>query len=86
MTWREALCVALAVATLGACGKYGPPRRMGQPPPQQQSVQPSPIPPLPTAPEGTGILNPTSEPLPPPTAPSQEPEVYTDDPEEELEP
>jgi hypothetical protein len=68
-----AAALALTVCLAVACGKYGAPRRIGEAAPPE-TLPSSPIPPPPMGPEGTGILNPTSEPLPAPTAPPEEPE------------
>ena len=65
---RRASAAALllvAAAGLAACGRYGPPRRMGGSGDTDQGTP---------GPEGTSILNPTSDPLPPPEAPPEEPE------------
>ena len=68
-----AAAITLTVLLAVACGKYGPPRRVGQAVPPA-TLPSSPIPPPPMGSEGTGILNPTSEPLPAPMAPPEEPE------------
>ena len=65
--------IVLAVLLAVACGKYGSPRRVGEAVPPA-TLPSSPIPPSPMGSEGTGILNPTSEPLPAPMAPPEEPE------------
>ncbi len=65
--------LVLAAVIVAACGKYGPPHRAGGPTPAA-TLPGSPIPPPPLPPEGTGILNPSSVPLPVPSAPPEEPE------------
>lgn len=65
---RRSLAGVLLVATalgLAACGRYGPPRR----PDSTTSADPGGL-----GPQGTSILNPTSEPLPAPEAPPEEPQ------------
>jgi hypothetical protein len=71
---RRLAAVALVLTLATACGKYGPPRRVGAPPPPPSSLQTSPIPPQPIGPQGTGILDPDSGSVAPPVAPPEEPE------------
>lgn len=65
--------MALLLLLVGGCGKYGAPHRTGSAP-ATATLPSSPIPPPYFGTEGTGIENPTSDPLPVPTAPPEEPE------------
>lgn len=71
-----AILLALGALVPVACGKYGPPHRVGVTA-SPAGLPASPAPPPYFGTEGTGILNPTSEPLPVPTAPPEEPEEET---------
>jgi hypothetical protein len=68
------LLLVLALPALGSCGKYGPPRRARevQAPAGAASGSPILVPPL--GPEGTSILNPTTDDPASPLAPPEEPE------------
>lgn len=69
------LLLVVALAALAACGKYGPPRRIGAPP----DLQPQ----TPLGEGGSSILNPRSVPLPPATPPLEPPlEELEEDAEE----
>ena len=71
-----ATLIALVALLSAACGKYGAPHRTGVPA-SSSGLPASPAPPPYYGTEGTGILNPTSEPLPVPSAPPEEPEEET---------
>lgn len=70
-----ASCLVLTAWLAGACGKYGAPHRTASPSAATPSA--SPIPPPYFGSQGSGVLNPTSEPLPVPTAPPEEPDEET---------
>lgn len=77
-----ALLLVLSALLAAACGKFGPPRRTGTGASTSGALPSSPIPGMLNGPEGTGILNPQSDPQPAPMAPAELP----DDPEDEAAP
>jgi hypothetical protein len=68
------LVVACGTLLIAACGKYGPPRRIVEASPPSAAGPGAPTPTAPIGPEGTGILNPTTDDPASPLAPPEEPE------------
>jgi hypothetical protein len=68
------LVAAGATLLVTACGKYGPPRRSVEAAPPSAAGPGVPAQTAPIGPEGTGILNPTTDDPASPLAPPEEPE------------
>ena len=70
---RRALLLLLLALALPACGKYGPPRRAKEVSPPAPGAPSTVLVPR-LGPEGTSILNPTTDVPASPLAPPEEPE------------